>query len=245
MVCPQCRAETPADNQFCGKCGFPLSGEGATYPQSRRDSAVRREITVIFAGITLVLIGVAAAWYLLVVAHSPASAVRSFLEADKREDFAAEQQYVRAGLDSQVILSLLQVYRQTSGKSPFQNYAITTTQVSGETAMVWVQITLPASPNVLAGFTPPRGAAPNVSSVPFQMVREGGNWKIDPAITMTILAGALLVNGFQQWAPTAPAMPMPYAPGPLRMAPPGSGPRSSTPMNTPRPQTDSSPSVTL
>src|SRR5437867_11285585 len=85
----------------------------------RRESILRREIIVLFAGIALVLAASAAAWYFLYAVRSPIVVVKRFIEADIVGNYSAQQQCVSSRWDSRFILSALQTFRKGAGASPF------------------------------------------------------------------------------------------------------------------------------
>jgi len=156
-----------------------------------RQSVLRREVAILVAGILAIFIACALTWYLLSYRGSPAFVVRQFIEADRAGVFSEEQRLVSSRWDSRMILALLQNVRQQSGASPFDKYLIQNVAISGETAEVGVQITLPASANLPVA----RARAATSTYVSFSLVRENGDWKIDPTQTMSSLTGIILSLG--------------------------------------------------
>jgi hypothetical protein len=237
MVCPQCRADNSGANSYCGSCGatlahsaqgLPLSGGGRqpiSTPErlndspryERRESILRREITILAAGLAFVAASPFGAWYLFFYQRSPAMIVQKFVEADRAGNLTAERQYVSSTWDSRMILSGLQTFRQQAGSSPFDKYRIADVSVNGDSATVDVEVTITA-PAAMRPIVPPAAGAPaarnNTVTVGFALIREKGEWKIDPAQTLAGLSGVLLAQSFQQLAPTLglPQQPQPNGP---------------------------------
>jgi len=227
MVCPQCRAENPADSAFCGACGRALAERAPSPHYLDRVALLRRELVILAFGVVLLLAAAFGAWYALFYQRSPAMIVRGFIEADRAGDFALEQQYVSNQWDSRVVLGILQAFRKQTGVSPFQSYRILDSSVSGQTAIVSVEITvtLPnragTGPLTTPGVNPP-ATGQNVLPITFTLLRENNEWRIDAAQTAMSVTGVLMALGYQQLGPYLP-----------NLAPPGNLPPFSNPLPPP------------
>jgi len=152
----------------------------------------------VIAGIVLILAAALGSYLVFYQSRSPETVVRKFIEADQKGDFASESLYVSSGLDSRMILSLMQTVRTQSGTSPFQNYKILRSSIQNDRATVHVQITFnppPATP-IAAPRTPPAGVT--TYDVMFFLTRQSGDWRIEPTETVAGLTGVLLAAGLQQ-----------------------------------------------
>lgn len=205
MLCGRCSAEAAEGDSYCAKCGFPLNARLAEIVP--RDTAIRREIGIVVGGISLVIAAVAIGWFVFVSARSPQAAVRRFLAAESNGQMVEAGSLIRQSADSQLILSLLQTYRQQSGASIFKGSQITGAQTSGDVADVQVLIPNPPSAPQIPGQPV---VPPTPMLVPFHLVRENGEWKIDATATAVSFTGTLMSglvkqfgNGFQlpkQWS---------------------------------------------
>src|SRR6266567_7963107 len=101
-----------------------ITGETEWPVYERRESALRREVVILFAGIALLLLAAGIAWYFLYARRSPVVVVERFIEADLAGDNVHQRQYVSTRWDSRFILSVLQTYRKQAGASPFTKYQI-------------------------------------------------------------------------------------------------------------------------
>jgi hypothetical protein len=196
MNCGLCLAENQGNNAFCGQCGAPLADDSVPrYPDQKK--AARREIGIVIVGVVFVLAAAMGSYLAFYQTRSPETIVRKFIEADQKGDFAGESLYVSSGLDSRLIMSLVQGVRAQTGTSPFQQYKIIGSSVNNDRASVHVQITVnppPAPPSVAAPVPP----VPTKYDIYFFLIRENSDWKIDPAETAAGLTGVLLAAGLQQ-----------------------------------------------
>ncbi len=225
MICGSCLTENPGDNTFCGQCGAQLSDVPVPrYPDGTR--IVRREIGIVVAGVMLVVAAAFGSFMVFYQTRSPETIVRKFIEADQKGDYSSESLYVTSGLDSRLILSLMQAVRSQAGTSPFQKYKIIGSNVRNDRATVHVKITVntpPPAPAVVAPIAP--APAATTYDVLFFLTRESGDWRIDPTETAAGLSGVLLAAGLQQSPlnlllngnPGAGMFPFPIPNGPVPM----------------------------
>lgn len=193
MNCPNCHAENPAENGFCGKCGAPIDPE--RIPRYNHAHTVKREVFIILGGISLLLASVVIAYVLFFRGIAPDAIVQGFIEADKSGNLSAENQYVTTSAASRMMLSMMQTMRGAAGTSPFQNYRITRSYGDPQNAMVDVEVTFANPAPRIAGTPPP---PPNKYQLTFFLVRENSQWKIDPVQTTAGLTGMLMAMGMQQ-----------------------------------------------
>jgi len=196
-----------------------------TVPEYRSsESLFRREMAVIGVGVTLLLGAAYVAWLLIFRINEPDAVVKKFIEADRAGRFTEQKALVADTWDAALILNLVQGFRQQTGVSPFERYRIVSSSVDGTTAYVNVEVTI-NPPNV-----PGIGVSPNTQSqplmVPFQLIRRGDRWKIDPSRTMVGLTGALMSAGFQQLMPRIQSLfpPLPGSASPSTPPPSTSAP---------------------
>jgi hypothetical protein len=214
MTCHNCNFQNPASNAFCGQCGHALPlAEGEIPNYKSRSVSVKRESAIILVGIALILGALAGVYILFLVPRSPAFAVRKFIEADLSGNFAQQSQYVSNRWDSHLFLSTFQTLRQAAGASPFKNYRFLDTAERGGNATVSVQITVSApvaaNPALVAPAAP---AAPTALIIPFVLIHEDNEWRIDSASTSAGLAGVLMAFGINQ-VPANTLVPFLGAPG--------------------------------
>ncbi len=201
MICPNCGIENPS-RAYCAECGARLDPGDAVLEHPRRESLLKREIVIIFAGLAALMGAAFGAWYILYASRSPGVVVVKFIEADRAGRLAEEQKYVSSRWDSRMILSAMQSFRGQTGSSLFQKYSIAGVSDFGESATVNVQVTM-SPPPLLPGTPPPAApAVPTTLLVPFTLIREGRDWKIDASQTLASVSGVLLAMGIQQAAPT-------------------------------------------
>jgi hypothetical protein len=201
MICPNCGNENPS-RAYCAECGARLDPGDTVMEHPRRESLLKREIVIIFAGLAALIGAAFGAWYILYASRSPGVVVVKFIEADRAGRLAEEQQYVSNHWDSRMVLSAMQTFRGQTGSSLFQKYSIAGVSEFGETATVNVQITVNPPP-LLPGAPPPVApAVPTTMFVPFTLIREGRDWKIDASQTLAGVSGVLMAMGIQQAAPT-------------------------------------------
>ena len=235
MQCESCQAVNPSGNAFCGKCGAALSDSSGAVPvYPTRASNVGREMTLIAAGILAILVAVYGAWYFMYAQRSPDSVVRRFIEADRSGDMAAERKYVSSRFDSHVILSALQAVRTQIGVSPFNQYRILRSSITGETAFVYVELTFPRTtpfiPNITTPAAPNPAVGPIVQQLPIYLIREDGEWKIDSTQTVAGITAIFVALGVQQMAPNfTPPAGFPGFPGAATPTAPPQQPMPSTP----------------
>ena len=182
-----------------------------------RDSLLKREILILGAGLGLVLASMYIAWLFLFRMNAPDAVVKRFIEADLAGRPADQQALVARTWDAKLILDMIQEFRRRSGSSPFQDYRIATTSVNGPDAQVNVTVTLTPPAALLFPSGP---QTPQSLIIPFHLVREDNEWKIDPTRTMIGLSGVLVSAGFQQLAPRlGGSIPLPPTPGPPPQSP--------------------------
>jgi hypothetical protein len=246
MICPHCKAENPPADSYCGKCGHAVTEEAARLPRyTDRRLLVRRELAILLGGIFLIIAAACGAWYMVGYQRSPSAVVRKFIDADIAGQLAQQQQYVANSWDSRAALSIYQQIRRQAGVSPFKNSVIKDVSVDrGQNAFITVEITLtPPKMPAMPGFAaPPALATSSILPISFIMVRENGEWKIDPTQTLVGAAMAVAFTATQKLAPnfTFPNLKLPpgfpnLAPAPNSIVIPNPGSFS-----TPAPQTQGS-----
>ena len=168
-------------------------------PDAGRESALRREVFIVLTGLALVLGGAYFTWFFMFRQNAPDAVVRKFLEADRAGRYTEQQALISKVWEARMIMDVVQAFRRQAGVSPFDNYRILNSSISGQNAQVDVEVTLSAP----AGLPWPGAGAnqPNVMVVPFHLVLENRSWKIDPSRTMASLTGILFAQGFQQLMP--------------------------------------------
>lgn len=216
MNCGQCGAENPSDHRYCGQCSHLLDDDAPVPRYRDRTSLLRREFVLIGAGMTVLLAAAFFAWYLFYFQNSPEMVVRHFMDADRKNQFAGQQQYVSNRWDAQMMLTAFQTIRKQAGTSPFASYRIVDASSSGKTAYVHVNllfdpIVMPAAP-LLAPFrnpaAPPRPVPPPATpngkvTVPvvFTLNYEDNTWKIDSSQTLATVLANLAALGYKQFGP--------------------------------------------
>ncbi len=201
-------------------------------PQYRpRAVTLKREATIIAAGLALLLAAAMGAWYLIYYQRSPSAVVDRFMAADRRGSYSEETQYVADRWDSRLVLSALQNYRQQGGASPFNGSRIAGTTVTGDSAQVNVELKLPAMTlpmPALPGIAPAPPPGNTTYVVTFVLIKQNGEWKIDPTQTLASLTGALLAGGLRGLPTAPPNLPnlFPGAPGAVPAPAPGPQPGS-------------------